>query len=333
MGRDYYSILGVGKTADESELKKAYRKLAMTHHPDKNPDNREKAEAKFKEISEAYEVLSDPQKREIYDKYGEEGLKAGGPGGPGPGAGFHARRPEDIFAEFFGGRSPFGGGDDGDPFGGFMGMGGMPGMGGMGGMGGMPFGFGQMGGMGRAGSGRSAAPRKDPAIENTLNVSLEELYTGTTKKMKISRNVQGQSVSEILEIDIKPGWKQGTKITFPQKGDERTGVVPADIIFIIGEKHHPVLRRDGNDLVHTARISLADALCGASLKIPHLDGSTVEVPVNDVVTPNFTKIIKGKGMPITKTPGAFGNLIIKFDVMFPRTLSSDQKTQLRTILS
>jgi len=155
----------------------AYRKLAMLHHPDKNPDKRAQSEAKFKEISEAYEVLTDPQKREIYDQVGEEGLKGGaGPGRGGGGPGMNFRTPEDIFAEFFGG-----GGMD-DMFGG-MGrggsFGGMPG----GGFGGMPGGgFG-----GRSSSMRSNGPQKDTPIENTLSLSLEELYSGITK-VKTSSN-------------------------------------------------------------------------------------------------------------------------------------------------
>jgi DnaJ homolog subfamily B member 4 len=169
MGKNYYGILGVDKKCDENELKKAYRKMALKHHPDRNPDNKEEADRKFKEVSEAYEVLSDSNKRAVYDQYGEEGLKGGGGAGPGPqfsGAGFGSGmggfRPsdaDDIFKMFFsqmggaGGDDDFGGGGfsfGGSPMGGiFSQMGGMPG--GMrsglpGGFGGMP---GQRGGMAR----------------------------------------------------------------------------------------------------------------------------------------------------------------------------------------
>nr|ABR17123.1 unknown [Picea sitchensis] len=117
MGVDYYIILNVGRRASEDDLKKAYRKLAMKWHPDKNPNNKKEAEAKFKQISEAYEVLSDPQKRAIYDQYGEEGLKGQVPppgassfaGRGGSNVRFNPRNAEDIFAEFFGDSSPFGG--------------------------------------------------------------------------------------------------------------------------------------------------------------------------------------------------------------------------------
>lgn len=340
MGKDYYAILGVGKTADDAELKKAYRKLAMKWHPDKNPDNREQAEAKFKEVSEAYEVLTDPQKREIYDKFGEEGLKNGMGGAPGAGpgagggAGFSFRTPEDIFAEFFGGRDPFssfgGGGDGFEAFSSF---------GGGGGGGGMPFGFGGMGGMGgMPGMGGSfGRQRKARPIEQTLPCTLEELYKGNTRKMKISRKVvdaQGRrrEDSEILEINIKPGWKKGTKITFPEKGDEEPGTIPADIVFVVDEKPHNKFRREGNDLVYTHRLSLADALCGTTIQLTHLDGRPLNVDVKEVVSPHMTKSIRGQGMPITKNPGTFGDLIVKFDIQFPRSLSDDQKRGLRQIL-
>ncbi|RWW19158.1 hypothetical protein GW17_00016808 [Ensete ventricosum] len=191
MGLDYYKTLGVDRNASDDDLKKAYRKLAMRWHPDKNPDKKKDAEAKFKQISEAYDVclivlpqiflkvLSDPQKRAIYDQYGEEGLKGQV---PPPGAGpsseffggaagtkfkFNPRSADDIFSEFFGGSSPFGGGTGGakfaDVFAAF--------------------------GSGRSGEASASALRKAPAIERVLVCSLEDLYKGATKKMKISRDV------------------------------------------------------------------------------------------------------------------------------------------------
>ncbi|XP_058095784.1 uncharacterized protein LOC131241125 isoform X2 [Magnolia sinica] len=195
MGVDYYKVLQVDKNAKDDDLKKAYRKLAMKWHPDKNPNDKKAAEAKFKEISEAYEVLSDPQKRAVYDQYGEEGLKgqvpppgASGAGGPtffqtgdGPNVfRFNPRNADDIFAEFFGFSSPFGGG-----------MGGMGGPGG-GMRGGSRFPSGMFGDhdfFGSFGEASVNQPRKAAPIENSLPCSLEELYKGTTKKMKISREI------------------------------------------------------------------------------------------------------------------------------------------------
>ncbi|XP_057499184.1 uncharacterized protein LOC130783509 isoform X3 [Actinidia eriantha] len=188
MGVDYYKVLQVDRNAKDDDLKKAYRKLAMKWHPDKNPNSKKEAEAKFKKISEAYDVLSDPQKRAVYDQYGEEGLKgqvpppgAGGFSGGSDGGGptmfrFNPRSADDIFSEFFGFRSPFG-----DMGGSRPGGSGFP----RGMFGDDIFASLRSGG----GEGSGYVPRKGAAIERTLPCSLEDLYKGTTKKMKISRDV------------------------------------------------------------------------------------------------------------------------------------------------
>lgn len=363
MGVDYYGVLKVSRDASDDDLKKAYRKLAMKWHPDKNPTNKAAAEAKFKQISEAYEVLSDPDKRAVYDQYGEEGLKgavpppgAAGAGGTpaggfnmnGPGGGggtfrFNPRNAEDIFAEFFGASSPFAGGMG--PMGGMrqgVRMGGMPGGGvesmfGGGGFGADPsFGSGRHFGGGGDGMPQAGGPKKASAVENKLQCSLEELYTGSTRKMKISRNIAEPSgktipIEEILTIEVKPGWKKGTKITFPEKGNEAPGVVPADLVFVIDEKPHESFKRDGNDLVYTQKVPLADALTGTSLSVTTLDGRQLNVPVNEVISPGYEKVIPKEGMPIAKEPGKRGNLRVKFDVKFPRALTAEQKAGIRNL--
>lgn len=166
-----------------------------------------------------------------------------------------------MFAEFFGGRSPFdhffasaGGPDDGmdidDPFGAF----------GMGGMGGFPRSFKSRVG----GPHGSREKKKDPPVVHELKVSLEEVFSGCTKKMKISRkrlNPDGCSMrteDKILTVDIKRGWKEGTKITFPKEGDETPTNIPADIVFVVKDKIHSVFRRDGSDIIYPARISLRE---------------------------------------------------------------------------
>jgi len=333
MGRDLYAELGVSKSASEDELKKAYRKLAMKWHPDKNKDNREKAEEKFKKISEAYDVLSDPKKREVYDRFGEEGLKGGFPGGAnGGGAGFSGanfnfRRPEDLFAEVFGGRSPFGGGGGGmeDIFSAFS-SGGMGGMGG-----GHPFG-------GHPGCGFSGGPnmrtRRSKPSPTTNNVSfdLKELYTGVTKKYKISRNVSGKPVEEIITLDVRPGWKKGTKITFEGKGDQPVGQMAGDVVFVIDEKPHAHFKRDGNDLVYEQEVSLAQALCGFAMSIPTLDGRTLRANISEVVRPGYEKVIPSEGMPI-KGGATKGNMRLRFQVRFPTSLSDEQKRKVKEILA
>ncbi|KAL7169639.1 hypothetical protein ACSBR2_034641 [Camellia fascicularis] len=344
MGVDYYKVLQVDRNAKDDDLKKAYRKLAMKWHPDKNPNNKKDAESKFKQISEAYDVLSDPQKRAVYDQYGEEGLKgqvpppgAGGfyGGSDGGGGGgpttfrFNPRSADDIFSEFFGFNSPFGG------------------MGDMGGSRASASGFSRgmfpedifssfRGGAGGEGSGH--VPRKGAAIERNLPCSLEDLYKGTTKKMKISRDVIDASgrpttMEEILTIEIKPGWKKGTKITFPEKGNEQRGVIPSDLVFIIDEKPHSVFKRDGNDLVVTQKISLVDALTGYTAQITTLDGRNLTVAINSIISPTYEEVVKGEGMPIPKEPSKKGNLRIKFNIKFPTRLTSEQKTGIKRLLA
>ncbi|CAL1394114.1 unnamed protein product [Linum trigynum] len=340
MGVDYYKILQVDRSASDDDLKKAYRKLAMKWHPDKNPNNKKDAEAKFKQISEAYEVLSDPQKRAVYDQYGEEGLKGQVPppnaasgasyfsGGEMPSSfRFNPRSADDIFAEVFGQSSPFGG------------------MGGMGGSRGTRFPSAFFGddifgsyGEGGGGSMHQSAPRKAGPIENKLPCSLEELYKGTTKKMKISREIvdvssKSMQVEEILTIDIKPGWKKGTKITFPEKGNEQPGIIPADLVFIIDEKPHPVFTRDGNDLVVSQKISLAEALTGYTVHLTTLDGRSLTIPVSNVIHPTYEEVVSREGMPIPKDPSRKGNLRVKFSIRFPTRLTTEQKAGIKKLLA
>ncbi|KAI3750445.1 hypothetical protein L2E82_21081 [Cichorium intybus] len=231
----------------------------------------------------------------------------------------HPRNADDIFSKFFGFSSPSGG------------MGGSHGGG--------PFQrstfgediFPQFRGASGVGEGSaSMPPRKGAMIERVLPCSLEDLFKGTTKNMKISRDVSDGSgrsttVEEILAIEIKPGWKKGTKITFPEKGNEQRGVIPSDLVFIIDEKPHVVFKRDSNDLVVTQKISLAEALTGYTAQISTLDGRNLRVPINSVISSTYEEVVKGEGMPIPKEPTKKGNLRIKFDIKFPTRLTSDQK--------
>ncbi|KAF0917587.1 hypothetical protein E2562_020958 [Oryza meyeriana var. granulata] len=341
MGVDYYKVLGVNRGASDDDLKKAYRKLAMRWHPDKNPTNKKEAEAKFKQISEAYEVLSDPQKRTIYDQLGEEGLKgqpppgAGGPGASSfyPGGAhstsfhFNPRSADDIFAEFFGFRGPFSS------------------MGGSGSMRGDPRFPGSMFGNeyfssrfgGEGSTSMHQPPHKPPPIENKLPVSLADLYKGVTKKMKISREIIDSSgrvsqQEEILTIDVKPGWKKGTRVTFTEKGNQAPNMTPADIVFIIEEKPHDIFTRDGNDLVITEKISLVEALTGYTARIITLDARSLSVPINSVIHPSYEEVVPGEGMPMPKDPSKKGNLKIKFNIKFPSRLTSDQKAEIKRLL-
>lgn len=197
--------------------------------------------------------------------------------------------------------------------------------------------FGEAGGGGGESMRYQTAPRKEPPIDKKLPCTLEDLYKGTTKKMKISREIcdasgKTMTVEEILTINIKPGWKKGTKITFPEKGNEKPGVIPADLVFIIDEKPHKVFTRDGNDLVVTQKISLAEALSGFTVRLTTLDGRTLTIPINNVIYPNYEEVVPGEGMPLPKDPSKKGNLRIKFDIKFPTRLTPEQKAGIKKLV-
>jgi len=141
-----------------------------------------------------------------------------------------------------------------------------------------------------------------------------------------------KSVEEILKINIKPGWKKGTKITFPGKGNQEPGGAPTDLIFVLDERPHDIFKRDGNDLVVIQKISLVEALIGKTFNLTTLDGRDLTIQVTDIVRPGFELVVSNEGMPISKEPGKKGNLRIKFDVAFPSRLTTQQKSGLRRIL-
>ncbi|KAL7720176.1 J domain-containing protein [Entamoeba marina] len=316
MGRDFYQILGVNKNVSEAELKKAYKKLALKWHPDRNPDNQKEAGEKFKEIAEAYSVLSDPKKKEIYDRYGEDGLKAGVNGTEGFPGGMHGYPggftfttsgdfdPFEVFESMFGGSRGFskrkktGSGTRS------FHMGGMPG--------GFPFGMDDFEDDDMEGR-YSYQQRKGKDVTANLNCTLEELYSGCKKVRKITKNVdKGRGMvtkeSNTVDINVLPGWKDGTKIRFDEYGDEEPGITPGDIVFVIKSIPHPIIN------------------------LPFLDGTEIHHQINRVVNANNTETIYGKGMPIRKRPGTYGNMIIHFQIRNPAYLSDTQKTELKRVL-
>lgn len=351
MGKDFYKILGIAKGANDDEIKKAYRKLALKYHPDKN--KAAGAEARFKEIAEAYEVLSDKKKRDIFDQYGEEGLHGGAPNSGGSEGGpqftyeFHGD-PKATFAQFFGSSDPFGmffssndpnGMFNSNMFAGSMDDDGADGYSNVNGM------FGnqsqRQGGPGAAFRSQSfnihnqspnrKRSQQDPPIEHDLYVSLEDIDKGCVKKMKISRMViqndgSAKKEEKVLNITVKPGWKAGTKITFPREGDVLPGKIPADIVFIIRDKPHATFKREASDIRYTAKISLKQALCGITVRVPTLSGEFITLNTsNEVIKPNTVKRIQGKGLPFPKEPSRRGDLLVAFEIKFPDHISQSAK--------
>lgn len=368
MAADYYKTLGVSKSADDGEIKKAYRKLALKYHPDRNKDAG--AEEQFKKVNEAFEVLSDKNKRTVYDQYGEAGLKGGMPGAGageggmpggnpfagaggmpggfsfsstggnpfGGGGGFQPQDPNDIFSAFFGGSNPFGGGGGG--------MGGMPGGfgGGAGGasMGGMPGGFqfadmGGMGGFGSPGTKRGArAAQEAEIVTRPLSVALEDVFKGATKKLKVtsrSLSATGQQTSadKVLEVVIKPGFKAGTKFSFPNSGDEKPDGTVQTIQFVLEDKPHPRFKREGDDLRYDLELELVDALCGYERIVETIDGKKIKVSASGPAQNGQETRYPGLGMPNSKT-GQRGALVVTTRVKMPASLSQQQKTELKRIL-
>lgn len=305
---DYYEILQIPRGASDQDIKKAYRKLAMKWHPDKNKDNPAEAQHRFQEISEAYDVLSDPQKRAVFDQYGYDGLRNGVPDENGDmrdGYAFNERAAEEVFARFFGTSNPF-----------------------------FDFGFGDT--MPFASSLRKKGPEKAEAVIVEVDCTLEELFLGATKTVLVERKrLQNDELiedSKTFQIKVKPGWKEGTKITFERDGNESRTQEAGDVVFVIKQESHDQYKRDGANLIYTAQVKLVEALGDYCVHVPTLDGRKLPISCNEVISPHTEKMVRGEGMPIASKPGQRGDLIIKFDIVFPRHLTSLQKTAISKIL-
>lgn len=307
MAEDYYQVLGVDKKASADEIKKAYRKLAVKWHPDKNPNNKAAAEEKFKKISEAYAVLSDPKKREQYDTFGSADQ-------------FRQQySQEDIFRGFDldeilrsfgfggargGGRTTFrtgtrrGGGyqDFDDPFAGIF------------------------GGMGGGGKQYANMPQKGQDAEYNLSVSLEESVFGADKKISF----QLENHIEDINVKIPAGISSGKKLRLPGKGlAGYNGGPNGDLYLNINVIPHPIFARDGNDLYIEKTIKFTQAALGTSIDIPTLDGTTKRLKISPG-TQNNTKIrMKGFGVPGLKGAGK-GDQYVKINVEVPRKLTDRQ---------
>ncbi len=350
--RDYYEVLGVTKNASDDEIKKAYKKMAIKYHPDRNPGDKE-AEEKFKEAAEAYDVLRDPQKRARYDQFGPEGVNGAG------GFGGQSMNMDDIFSMF------------GDIFGGH--------------------GFGGFGG-GFGGGGRARKPQfRGGDLRLKVRLNLQEIATGVTKKFKVKKKVtcthchgsgaegagateqcptchgsgyvvktqqsifgmmQTQSVcptcggegtviknkckacggegvvngEEVIEVKIPAGVADGMVVNVPGKGHAaRRGGVPGDIQVYIEEEPSNELLREDNNLIYNLLLDVPTAALGGSAEIPTIDGK-VKIKIDPGTQPGKVVRLRGKGLPAVQGYGyGVGDLIVNISVYIPETLSKDEK--------
>ena len=356
--RDYYEVLGVSKNASEDEIKKAYRKIAIKYHPDRNPDNKE-AEEKFKEAAEAYSVLSDQQKRQQYDQFGFDGPNLGG---GFSGGGFSM---DDIFSMF------------GDVFGGHGGFGG----------------FGAFGGFG-GGSGQHAQYR-GADLRLKVKLTLQEVATGVTKKFKVKKDItcshchgsgaengsgsetcptcHGQGVviktvrtmlgmmqtqsecptchgegtviknkchecggtgvvkgEEVVEIKIPAGVAEGMVVNVPGKGNagQHNGI-NGNIQVFIEEKKDDVFVRDGQDVIYSLLLDFPTAALGGEVEIPTIEETKVKIKIEPGTQPGKTLRLRGKGLPAVQGYGSgTGDLVVNISVYVPKELSRSEKETL-----
>ncbi|CAG0894787.1 unnamed protein product [Darwinula stevensoni] len=300
--KNYYEILNVGPDATDEDIKKAYRRLALKYHPDKN-DSPE-AEERFKDLAEAYEVLSDKTERKDYDRKRKSGSDVGGSGVDGA---FRAppHDPRATFAGLFGAsdRNPFGTSDR-NPFEGLFRDAGP-----------------------NAAARRSSTDPDDesesPAVQHDLPVSLSDVNRGCEKRFFFSRRATddaGTSRTEkkLLLVKVEPGTEAGTRIVFPREADRLPGKTPRDVAFVVRDEPHPLFRRDGADIRYEAHITPEQASCGMRLEVPTLEEGTVTLDLTgEAIDPGTIKRLPGAGLPKPKEPGRRGDILVEFRIRSP----------------
>jgi curved DNA-binding protein len=320
--KDYYQTLGVAKTASDKEIKQAFRKLARKFHPDVNPGDKS-AEARFKEINEAYEVLGDPDKRKKYDELGanwrlyEQAQQQGqawpggspfgdaGQGGAwtinmGGGPGGYRTMTEEEMQDLFGNEDPFS--DFFKTF--FGGGGGAPGA--------------PSAGRARA---RAARSQKGRDIEHPVELTLEESYHGATRRISIKQGGHARSV----DVRIPAGVKDGSRVRAAGEGEAgANGGAAGDLYLRVQTRPHAVFERKGDDLHTKIAVPLTTAVLGGEAQVPTIDGS-VRLRIPETTQGGQVFRLKGHGMPIVGKPDARGDMYATVDVQLPRSLTAEQR--------
>ena len=333
MAKDFYKILGVARDADEKAIKSAYRKLAREYHPDVNPNN-PGAEAKFKEISSAFQVLSDADKRKLYDQWGDDfdKIPPGYTGGPGPSSGGRGYSGGGGYPG--GGQGGFGGGIDMEELlrqaqqaqqaqGGRGGPGGgMPGgFGGSQGEGGNLFSelFGNFRG-GGAGNSARRGPQKGGDVEQPVDISFAESIKGTQRRLNlIIRSDDGREEKRDVTVKIPAGVSSGTRVKVSGKGaSSSSGGANGDMFLKVNVRNDPFWKRDGNNLKIEVPVSFVEAALGAQIPVPTMDGS-VNLRIPPGTQSGQTFRLSGRG--IAPKSGAAGDELVTIKVTVPKDLS------------
>ena len=321
--KDYYSTLGVAKTATEKEIKQAYRKLARKHHPDVNPGDKS-AESRFKDLTEAYEVLGDPAKRKKYDELGAnwrayeqagagQGFnpgQAGGGwnvnyGGGGP-TGYRTMTQEEMNEMF--------GGEEGNPFSDFFQTF----------FGGAAPGSDESRGRGRRGRGTRAG--RD--VEQEIELGLEDAYNGTMRRLSIKHDGHARTV----DVRIPAGVGDGSRVRISGEGEHGTGGAQAgDLYLRIRLAPHPKFERKGRDLYTHVSIPLTTAVLGGEAEVPTLSGKSLRLKIPPATQNGQVFRLKGHGMPVTGKTGEHGDLYATVDVELPKTLTPEQRAHFEAL--
>ncbi len=297
--KDFYQLLGVSRTATPEEIKKSYRKLAMQYHPDKNPNNK-KAEEKFKEITEAYETISDEQKRHAYDQYGHAGVANGGNPFAGGGFGGAGPRPRgagpDPFQDIFG-----------DVFGDI---------------------FNQSQQRNRPGAG-ARAPSRGSDLKYTLGISFEEAAVGCEKVVNFTRQAGAKEEIAKLSVTVPAGVKDGQRLKLSSEGDKPSAGAAGDLYVVIDLQDHPLFRRDDADVILDLPVVYTDAILGKTVEIPTLFGKAeIKIPPGTHSGQNFR--LKSKGFPRLGGTGS-GDMLVRVVVDAPEKTNARQKELLEEL--